>query len=166
MGGDPKLELTAYHEAGHAVMALAVGRSVHKVDVQAKGTRLGVCKMNKGRAGKAKSSKASTDNLEGDLLILLGGMAAEARKSGEYNMEGASKDLREAESLAMMRAGNANQAGKVLKRAMDKVHHLLSKPEIWGAVKVIAAGLVETSTMSGKQAKHLYEMELAKSEKK
>lgn len=166
MSGDPKLELTAYHEAGHAVMALAVGRSVHKVDVQAKGARLGVCKMNKGRAGKAKSSKASTDNLEGDLLILLGGMAAEARKSGKYNMQGASKDLIEAEKLAMMRAGNTNQAGKVLRRAMDKVHHLLSKPEIWGAVKVIATGLLENSSMSGKQAKHLYDLEQVKAEKK
>ena len=163
---DDKLELTAFHEAGHAVMALAVGRVVNKVDVHAKGTRLGVCKMSKGRAGKAKSSKASADNLEGELLILLGGMAAEARKSGRYNMQGASQDLREAEKLAMMRAGNANQAGKVLKRAMDKVHHLLSKPEVWGAVKVIAAGLVENSSMSGKEAKHLYELELAKVSKK
>lgn len=160
------LELTAYHESGHAVMALAVGRSIYKVDVQAKGTRLGVCKMNKGRAGKARSSKASVDELEGDLLILLGGMAAEARRSGRYNMQGASQDLREAESLAMMRAGNANQASKVLKRAMDKVHHLLSKPEIWRSVKVIATGLVANSSMSGKQAKHLYEMELAKKDVK
>jgi len=158
-------ELTAFHEAGHAVMALAVGRSVKSVDVNAKGTRLGVCKMNKGRAGKAQSSKASADALEGELLILLAGMAAEARRSGKYNMQGASQDLREAERLALMRAGNANQAGKVLRRAMDKVHHLLGQTEIWAAVKVIAAGLVENSSMSGKQAKHLYEMELARKKK-
>lgn len=154
------IELIAFHEAGHAIMALAVGRSVKSVDVHAKGTRLGVCKMNKGRTGKAQSSKASTDTLEGELLILLGGMAAEAKRSGKYNMMGASQDLKQAEKLAMMRAGNANQAGKVLKRAMDKVHHLLGQSEVWAAVKVVASGLVENGSMSGKQAKHIYEMEL------
>ncbi len=69
---------TAYHEAGHAVIAIMVGRTVNKVSIVPGGKRLGVCKMNKGR------TKASQDALEADLLILLAGMAAEGRKSGRY----------------------------------------------------------------------------------
>lgn len=143
---------TAYHEAGHAVIAILVGRAVNKVSIIPGGNRLGVCKMNKGR------KKASQDALEADLLILLAGMAAEGRKSGRYNMQGASQDIREAEKLALMRAGNARQAEKVLKRALDKVHHLFDQSATWNATKAIAQALLESQSISGREAEHLYRL--------
>ncbi len=143
---------TAYHEAGHAVIAILVGRSVNKVNIIPGGNRLGVCKMQKGR------SKASPDALEADLLILLAGMAAEGRKCGRYNMQGASQDIREAEKLALMRAGNANQAEKILRRALDKVHHLFDQPATWKATKAIADALLEHQSISGREAEHHYRL--------
>ena len=151
--------LTAYHEAGHAVIAIMVGRTVNKVSIVPGGKRLGVCKMNKGR------TKASQDALEADLLILLAGMAAEGRKSGRYNMQGASQDIRDAEKLALMRAGNANQAGKVLKRALDKVHHLFDQAATWNATKAIAQALLESQTISGREAEHHYRLAIEVSKK-
>ena len=141
-------KLTAHHEAGHAVIAIAVGRSVNKVSIIAKNTKLGVCKMKKGRA------KASQDVLEGELLILLAGMAAESRISGRYNLQGAAQDLRDAERLAMMRAGNERQAGKTIKRALDKVQNMLSQKDTWAAVKAVAKDLIEKEEISGRAAVH------------
>jgi ATP-dependent Zn protease len=143
---------TAYHEAGHAVIAIVVGRNVNKVSIIPGGNKLGVCKMSKGR------KKASQDVLEAELLILLAGMAAEGRKSGRYNMQGASQDLRDAEKLALMRAGNAKQAGKVLKRTLDKVHNLFDQTATWNATKSIAEALLASESISGREADHLYKL--------
>ncbi|MBK1854103.1 M50 family metallopeptidase [Verrucomicrobiaceae bacterium 5K15] len=140
--------LTAYHEAGHAVMALLMGRSVQKVSIIPSQNRLGVCTMQKGRA------KQVQDKLEAEMLILLAGMAAEGRKSGKYNIHGASQDLRMVEKLAMSRSGNARQAEKLIHKTLDKTQHLLSQSGTWQAVKAIATELVENESISGRAAKH------------
>ncbi|MBK1832006.1 M50 family metallopeptidase [Verrucomicrobiaceae bacterium R5-34] len=140
--------LTAYHEAGHAVMALLMGRSVQKVSIIPSQNRLGVCTMQKGRA------KQVQDKLEAEMLILLAGMAAEGRKSGKYNINGAAQDLRMVEKLAMSRSGNARQAEKLIHKTLDKTQHLLSQSGTWQAVKAIATELVENESISGRAAKH------------
>ncbi len=42
-------EVTAYHEAGHAVVALALDRPVHRVSVLPNRERLGQCEFGKAR---------------------------------------------------------------------------------------------------------------------
>ena len=71
---DPASEATstAYHEAGHAVLALALGRPVHQVSVLPNQEYLGTCAF-----GKAPF-RPSEDWLEREILIALGGIAAEA----------------------------------------------------------------------------------------
>lgn len=140
--------LTAYHEAGHAVMALLMGRSVQKVSIIPSQNRLGSCTIQKGRTKKVQ------DKLEAEMLILLAGMAAEGRKSGRYNVQGASQDLRGVEKLALARSGNAKQASKLIHRMLDKTQHLLSDKATWKAVKAIASELLEHESISGRAAKH------------
>ena len=142
------LELTAYHEAGHAVMALLMGRSVQKVSIIPSQNRLGAVTMQKGR------SKQVQDKLEADILILLAGMAAEGRKSGQYNLGGAKQDLQMVEKLALSRAGNPKQATKLIQKTLDKTQHILSQKANWLAVKIIAQELVEHGSISGRAAKH------------
>ncbi|MDF1738394.1 MAG: hypothetical protein P1U86_04480 [Verrucomicrobiales bacterium] len=151
--------LTAYHEAGHAVIAIVVGRPVNKVSIVPGGNRLGTCKMSKGR------KKASQDALEAELLILLAGLAAEGRKSGRYNMQGAAQDLRNAEKLAQFRAGNPGQAEKILKRTLDKVHHLFDQSANWAATKSIAEALLASESISGREADHLYRIAVEQGKK-
>ena len=143
-----KRTLTAYHEAGHAVMALLMGRSVQKVSIIPSQNRLGVCAIQKGRA------KQVQDKLEAEILILLAGMAAEGRKSGKYNLGGAAQDLKHVEKLAMSRSGNIKAAQKFFNKMLDKTQHLLSDKATWKAVKVIAAELLENESISGRAAKH------------
>src|SRR6185295_4967547 len=94
---------TAYHEAGHAVMALALGRNVQRVSVQDNHLRLGHCEIKKG------SFRPVKDAVETQILILLGGLAAETRQIGDYDSEGAAQDLREVRSLTQTRAGGQRQ---------------------------------------------------------
>lgn len=147
--------LTAYHEAGHAVVALTLGRDVHRVSILPNQTRLGQCELKKG-------VKVPKDWLETEVLILLAGVAAEGRISGRYCWDGASRDLRHARALTESRAGNARQAERLERRWLDKVEFLLDAPENWLAVEMLAQDLVERKTISGRSARYHYNQALAR----
>ena len=155
---DPRW-LTAYHEAGHAVIALAVGRPLQKVTIAANRVRLGLCHLQKGR------SRASKDWLEDEILILLAGMAAESQVSGKYNLGGAEQDLKMARRLAIMRAGNAQQAERLERRLLTKTEYLLAEEGHWNAVQHIAKDLLERETISGRAALHWFNQAVAQADK-
>lgn len=142
---------TAYHEAGHAVMALALGRPVQKVTVQPNEVRLGQCEIRKGRF------RPSKDVLETEMLILLGGVAAEVLHSGRYEFAGAAQDLRSLRLLAATRAGGEKQIERLERRMLDKAEHVLGRPGNWEAVRLIAEELLSRTTISGRAARHLFE---------
>lgn len=147
--------LTAYHEAGHAVVALALGRPVLRVSIIANATRLGQCELKKGRF------KPSKDALETEVLILLAGLVAEGRLSGRYARGGAARDLRQARLLTGSRAGSDRQAERLERRMLDKTEHLLHHEGHWTAVQRIAAELLQHQTISGRAARHHFEQALA-----
>jgi ATP-dependent Zn protease len=148
--------LTAVHEAGHAVVALAVGRQVHRVSILPNQTRLGVCELKKGRA------KPSGTLLEDEIVILLAGVAAEGRLTGHYDWNAGARDIRYADQLIESRAATAKQVERMRRRMMDRVEHLLDGEATWAAVEVIADQLIQHRTISGRAAKHFYAIEMAR----
>jgi len=147
------LRATAYHEAGHAVVAFLVGRPVEKVTIspaqmQTGGRRLGACKVQKGR------SKASSDPLEDEVLILFAGMVAERMLTGRYCLHGAAQDLRAVKRLLGTRAASERQLDRLSRRMLDKTEYLLSDPVNARAVELIADELVEKETVSGRAVRH------------
>lgn len=145
---------TAFHEAGHAVMAFSLGRLIEKVTIapgqlQTGGVRLGVCHLQKGRA------KASTDRLEDDVLILLAGMVAEARFTGTYCRRGAAQDLRAVQRLLRSRTNNDRQSERLQRRMLDKAEHLLSDTGHVVAVESVARSLYQNTTLRGRAVRHL-----------
>ncbi len=152
---------TAYHEAGHAVMAFLVGRPVEKVTIspahlQTGGMRLGACKVQKGR------TKASQDSVEDQVLILLAGMVAERQVTQRYCLGGADQDLRVAQRVLANRAPTERQMEKLMRRLLDKTEHVLSDAVNRQAIQLIAAELVEKETISGRAVRHLYDQAAAK----
>jgi ATP-dependent Zn protease len=143
-------EATAYHEAGHAVVALAVGRPVHRVSVLPNRDRLGICEFGKGVIRPTK------DWLEQEILISLGGIAAEARRTGAYAWEEAGRDLRYVRRLAIQRAGE-RQAERLERRMLAKAENLLADEELWRAVELIAAELVRLGSISGRAVRHFFD---------
>lgn len=143
-------EATAYHEAGHAVAALALGRPVHKVSIRPDRDRLGWCEFRKG------AFRPTEDWLEREALIALAGLAAEARHTGEYAMTEAGRDLRYVRKLALQRASERS-VERLERRLLAKAEHLLADDANWRAVEAIAAELVKHTQISGRAARHLFE---------
>jgi len=156
MSATPGEIATAYHEAGHAVLALSLGRPVQRVSVLPNQLRMGVCELKKG------TFRASKDALETEALILLGGLAAEARKMGRYSWEAARQDLRQVRDLIVTRATTLKQVERLERRLLDKTEHLLEQPGLWEAVDCIAQELLEKTTISGRAVLHHFEVSLAK----
>lgn len=145
-------EVTAYHEAGHAVVAMALGRPVAKVSVLPKEHFQGTCHFGKG------TFRPTEDWVEREILIALGGLAAEARHTGTYAHEEAGHDLAYVRRLALDRAGE-RRAERLERRLLAKVEHLLDKEENWRAVERIAAELVTRGSISGRTARHIFDEE-------
>jgi len=92
-------ELTAYHEAGHAVVAMNVAKSdpVHKATIIPRGRALGMV-MQLPEEDKLSMSKIE---MTSRLAVLMGGRVAEEIRFGEENVTaGASSDIQQATRLA------------------------------------------------------------------
>lgn len=146
----------AYHEAGHAVVALALGRPVHRVSVRPSEQWLGRCEFQKG------TWRRSQDPVETEILIMLAGLAAESRHSGRYAWDGAERDLWAVRELTERRASGTKQFERLERRLLDKTEHLLDQPGLWPAVEAIAAELLQHTTISGRSARHHFDLSLAK----
>ena len=151
------LRATAYHEAGHAVMAMFLGRAIQKVTIAPGqshlGTqRLGACHLQKGK------SRGSHDYWEDEIMIFLAGMVAESQITGRYCHQGAAQDLRFVRRMLQSRNDSEKQIERLEKRLLSKTEHHLLDAEQWRAVESIAAELIRTETISGRAAKHLYEL--------
>ena len=92
-------ELTAYHEAGHAIVALNVRKTdpVHKATIIPRGRALGMV-MQLPERDKFSMSKVE---MESRLAILMGGRVAEELKFGKDHVtSGASSDIEQATKIA------------------------------------------------------------------
>jgi hypothetical protein len=137
---------------------LALGRNVERVSILPNQLRLGQCELKKARV------KAAHDPIEVDILILLGGVAAEARYMGEYSWAGAQQDLRAVRARTSQRANGEKQVARLERRLLDKVEHLLADPAVWRATELIAAELLRCTTISGRAARHLFDQAAAQKE--
>jgi ATP-dependent Zn protease len=141
---------TAYHEAGHAVVALALGRPVHKVSIRPKADWLGRCEFRKGIV------RPSDDWLEDEILIALGGMAAEAQHTGTYDRDAAGRDLRYVRRLALNRVSERSLE-RFERRMLAKTENLLADAGHWAAVELIAAELLKSGEISGRAARYFFD---------
>ena len=149
--GNDQMIATAYHEAGHAVVALSLGRTVEKCTIVRNSIRLGAVQLGKGR------SQRQQDFFETEAMILLGGLASEAKHTGQYNWGGAQQDLRALRRLTLARVNTDQQVERLEKRLLDKTVHHLEQPGHWESVEVIVAELMRQQAISGRSARHLFD---------
>ena len=159
---DLELTATAYHEAGHAVMAVSLGRPIEKVTIKpsksqigamTSGLRLGTCKIQKGR------SKPTKDWLEDEVMILYAGMVAESGFTKQYCQISAAQDLRQVRRLLQQtRAKTERQLERLEQRLLDKTEHALSDKAHLSAIEMVAKELLEKKTISGRAVEHFFKM--------
>ena len=96
---DEEKKLTAYHEAGHAIVALNEPASdpVHKATIVPRGRALGVVM----RLPQGDRLSMSRDKLKADLAVAMGGRVAEELIFGDEKVTtGASSDIKQATNIA------------------------------------------------------------------
>ncbi|MGB0597681.1 MAG: cell division protein FtsH [Rubripirellula sp.] len=147
---------TAYHEAGHAVMAVSFGCPIKKVTIVPGRSwlgqyRLGVCELQKGRSTHGKSE------LDDEIVILFAGMVAEARFTGRYCEVGAAEDLNSIRRLLCHRASSEKQHQRLQRRLLALTEHLLADAGTALAVELVAKELMQKQTISGRAVRHFYQ---------
>ena len=148
---DDQMIATAYHEAGHAIVALSLGRTVEKCTIVRNTIRLGAVQLGKGRG------KRQQDFFEIEAMILLGGLVSEARYTGQYNWGGAQQDLRALRRLTLSRVNTDQQVERLEKRLLNKTTHHIEQPGHWAAVESVVAELIKQQAISGRSARHLFD---------
>ncbi len=114
MSEEEKL-LTAYHEGGHALVALhcPVSDPIHKATIIPRGRALGMVM----RLPERDQLSLSKDKLETDIAVAMGGRVAEEMKFGlEKVTSGASQDIEQATKMAramVTRFGMSDELGLV-----------------------------------------------------
>lgn len=146
---DPEEIATAYHEAGHAVIAVTQGRPVDKVTIQRNSLRLGQCHVSKRRGQPIK------DVTEVQALILFAGIVAEARYTGKYNWAGAQQDMYGIRQLSRSRGSSEKQVERLQHRWLDKTEYLVNDDKTWQAIEAVAKELVQRRSVSGRAVHHI-----------
>jgi hypothetical protein len=73
----PAREFLAFHEAGHAVMAVLLGRPIRRASIRRRHSLAGFVDFEHALAGVIEASEQHRPLIESDVLILLAGRAAE-----------------------------------------------------------------------------------------
>ncbi|KAG1367699.1 ATP-dependent zinc metalloprotease FTSH 11, chloroplastic/mitochondrial [Cocos nucifera] len=169
-------KLTAYHESGHAIVALNTdgAHPVHKATIMPRGSALGMVTQLPSQDETSISKKQLLARLD----VCMGGRAAEELIFGEeYITTGASNDLHTATELAQhmvstcgmsdaigpvyvkerpsteMQSRIDSEVVKLLRDAYDRVKQLLKKHE--RALHALANALLEYETLTADEIKQV-----------
>ncbi|MGN7661601.1 MAG: ATP-dependent zinc metalloprotease FtsH [Anaplasma sp.] len=173
---DEERRLTAYHEAGHAVVAFHNQASdpIHKATIIPRGRTLGLVM----RLPESDRVSHTREKMLADLMVAMGGRAAEELVFGYSKVtSGASSDIRQATELArsmVMKWGMSDSVGPlyhnddrneqisndmanlidsevkvIVSRALEEAKSLLNKHT--DSLRVIAENLLEFETLTGEE---------------
>jgi hypothetical protein len=158
------IECTAYHEAGHAVAAIALRRAVTQVSIipdDVAGS-LGHCAHRKIDSFHPEwdSSDRTRSQVEREITTFLASGIAEAKFKGHRRRIGAATDIDNAVNLACCVSGDAEEAEKYVAWLYARTKNLLALPWHWRAVEKVAAALLAKRQISGRDARKLFEAAL------
>ncbi|MED6174539.1 ATP-dependent zinc metalloprotease FTSH 11, chloroplastic/mitochondrial [Stylosanthes scabra] len=173
---DESKKLTAYHESGHAIVALNTdgAHPIHKATIMPRGSALGMVTQ----LPSSDETSISRKQLLARLDVCMGGRVAEELIFGhDYVTTGASSDLHTATELAQYMVSNCGMSDaigpihikerpssemqsridaevvKLLREAYDRVKALLRKHE--KALHALANALLEYETVSSEEIRRI-----------
>jgi len=136
-------EDAAYHEAGHAVLALLMGVPVRRVTV--------VARPEADDLGHVEFEPQASASV-GHLLGALGGPATSARIGASPVGSRRDREIAKALADALARPGAADE---LLRTAQDGVREELRDPETWAQIEAVANALLAKRTLSGHQVREI-----------
>ena len=152
-----KLQATAYHEAGHAVVSLELGRGFKSVSIEPDDNSLG--RIQNTVLPEWFSPDLNLDDrhkkwIEREVLIFLAGIAAEHRFAGQNNWKGSGSDFHSAINLA-----SCMFEGSVLEKyvafMLERTRAMISHPRVWVQIQAVAEALLEHRVLSKKRVREI-----------
>ena len=143
---------TAYHEAGHAVVARYLGVPVKSLKIDSSGgiVRLDNVIPESRRTGSTKL-----------LQLGIAGEVAEQIKFGDWNRHGVSDDRRKFHSLVQYLAGlrgrvlPGSTVASVREYHREQCLEILSQPEVWEWLEAVAESVLERGVLTGEEIDRL-----------
>lgn len=167
--GHDAATLSAFHEAGHAVVAWRMGQWVREPGLYIDGMGNGNAAIQCGLP-VCRGLLPSSEWTEGDasavmsVAVHLGGYAAEWRLVGAApparHWPWESRDYRNAIAVATAYWGGAKSSPTVqsaLRRAQREAKRMLALPEVWGAATALAESLIWDGSVGGDVASDILE---------
>jgi hypothetical protein len=147
--------LTAFHEAGHAVMAELCGRQVTEVEIVGDREHTGMVHSLAFPPDPADGAapEAENDDVERQLKIILAGTVAEAMVSGRQGLDETSEDLDAAVRLGMRLVDDCEDVLPLLSDIGADVERDLRRQ--WPAVEMLAIELLRRKTLTGSEVRKL-----------
>ncbi len=160
------LEMRAYHEAGHVLVALAEGFRVTRVTIARRGRLGGACESGFSVPRRA-SRRALRRMIGAAAAVALAGSAAQDREAlarGLVALDprsgrplplfglGSEDDERIATRFARRLHPRAAARRAYLGRIRTRVELVLGEPAAWAAVRRVARALLRARTLTGEEA--------------
>ena len=155
-----KLQATAYHEAGHAVVALLLGMRLRSVtilfDEEHHNKGLCSCEPEKGLDRVDEwplPRREAWANRR--ITFVIAGPIAEKRFTNRTNRAGSSADFDEAVRIAEKVSLSDREAERQIDWLWERANNLLAVKETWKAVEEVAAALLAQQTLTGRAVKKI-----------
>jgi len=151
------LRLTAYHEAGHAVMATLCGQRITEVEIVGDEDHTGSVQSLRfaDEHGPNNEPGIPSAPTERRLLCVAAGMVAENLVSGRGQWDESCEDLDTAVHLAMKVVGDCERVIPYLEIVREHTDDLLHRN--WRAVEALADVLMERRCVTGEEVRRLLE---------
>jgi ATP-dependent Zn protease len=147
--------LTAFHEAGHAVMAELCGQHITKVEIEGDSEHSGSVRSLRFEPDPSEllSAEEEAASIEARLKCVLGGTVAENMVSGVDRWDEGSEDLDMAVRLAMRLVDDCEDVLPLLEDVRDELRRELE--DNWAAVEALAAKLLVRTSLDGAEVRRL-----------
>ena len=151
-------ELTAYHEAGHALMAVLLGGKVKHVTIEPDDDD-GPARHGDTQVLWRRSGISDKEFAKMAVQVSLAGPVAEMIYSGDPYHPGLvaewAADWREAWKVAVPLHADERQRLDYLERVSIQLYHRLKEDELWAALAALADNLLAHETLEGEQVEEI-----------
>lgn len=156
----PNREVIAYHEAGHAVMRVHVGRPLGFLDIERATDDSGRPCLGCVHPGEPLSDEQRADWWVdvGEVLVSLAGSAAQEKYTGFRDDYHSGSDRSNAMAVIQQCAGSLTNDSPLVKRLVNAAHEECrwrfdNNALLWRQVEFVATELIEKGRLEAKEVK-------------
>ncbi len=146
---------TAYHEAGHAAVAVWLGLRLERVELTPDHpVHSGCCreKVDDPQALSLAVELGDEGVIRPQIKILLAGREAQQKGGVDHVPDGDRQDVETALKVATLMVGCESKAEALLAQSLTETRRLLDLPAVWAGVEALAGELLLKGTVGGDEA--------------